>query len=72
MRIIGIDPGLRITGYACVQGDAIRPAIVEAGVLRLGGSGHAAPIEDRIEELHRDVAELIARVKPEALDDNKD
>jgi crossover junction endodeoxyribonuclease RuvC len=41
MRIIGIDPGLRITGFACVdrddagRADAL-PALIEAGVFRLG------------------------------------
>ncbi|MCC6676185.1 MAG: crossover junction endodeoxyribonuclease RuvC [Phycisphaerales bacterium] len=35
MRILGIDPGLRLTGYACVDGLGDRPALVEAGVLRL-------------------------------------
>ncbi|MFN0132669.1 MAG: crossover junction endodeoxyribonuclease RuvC [Phycisphaerales bacterium] len=35
MRVLGIDPGLRITGYACVEGAGRR--LVEAGVIRLGG-----------------------------------
>ncbi|MBL8964886.1 MAG: crossover junction endodeoxyribonuclease RuvC [Phycisphaeraceae bacterium] len=36
MRMLGIDPGLRITGYACVEGDPYAPCLVEAGVFRLG------------------------------------
>ena len=37
MRFLGIDPGLRITGYACVElrPGAAEPALVEAGVVRL-------------------------------------
>lgn len=56
MRILGIDPGLRITGYAVLeagaaQGPADLPALVEAGVIRLrsrggvrgGGGGEGEP-----------------------------
>lgn len=44
MRILGIDPGLRITGYAVLeagaaQGPADLPALVEAGVIRLRSRG---------------------------------
>lgn len=36
MRFLGIDPGLRLTGYGCVQGMGLDPSLVEAGVFRLG------------------------------------
>lgn len=36
MRVLGVDPGLRITGYACLDGIGEQPTLVEAGVLRLG------------------------------------
>jgi crossover junction endodeoxyribonuclease RuvC len=46
MRVLGIDPGLRITGYACLEGigGAVggMPRIVEAGVFRLGKVSAAA------------------------------
>lgn len=39
MRVLGVDPGLRLTGYACLEGasDALveAPVIIEAGVFRL-------------------------------------
>lgn len=46
MRVLGIDPGLRLTGYACLEtarADEV-PRIIEAGVFRLvrGGSQPAA------------------------------
>lgn len=48
MRVLGIDPGLRTTGYACLETVApgVTPRIVEAGVFRLvrgGTRGGAAP-----------------------------
>lgn len=73
MRIIGIDPGLRITGFACVEaGEAARadrpPVLVEAGVFRLGraddGTDRIAP---RLAELDADVTGLLGRLAPAAV-----
>ncbi len=67
MRVLGIDPGLRITGYACVEGDAVRPHIVEAGVFRLVKGSVTPELADRLVELDADLRELIDRVKPDAI-----
>ncbi len=42
LRVMGIDPGLRLTGYAAVDlaRGAIEPTLVEAGVIRLSGQRH--------------------------------
>lgn len=37
MRILGIDPGLRLTGYGCIDEHGFTTGVVEAGVLRLCG-----------------------------------
>lgn len=65
MRTLGIDPGLRITGYGCVEGDAGEPELVEAGVIRLTRTGRsAASISERLEELDADVREVLDRLRP--------
>ena len=65
MLVLGIDPGLRLTGYACVRIDTDHPgadpALVEAGVFRLSPS-HC--IADRLVELERDLAQVVARLVP--------
>src|SRR5947209_2256004 len=33
-RILGIDPGLQITGYGVIEAGPQRPVVVEAGVVR--------------------------------------
>lgn len=67
MRILAIDPGLRITGYCCLAIDPARPTlagtIVEAGCLRFDSS---APIASRLIELNRDLTDLIGRTAPTA------
>ncbi len=67
MRILGIDPGLRVTGYACIEGWS--PArIVEAGVFRLVRRGEELPsIAERLQELDSDFRALIARTQPRAV-----
>ena len=35
IRILGIDPGSRITGYGVIDSDGVRSAVVESGCLRL-------------------------------------
>lgn len=68
MRIVGFDPGLRVTGYGCVRSDRAEPALVEAGVIRLtrarGRKG--AGVADRLVELERDVQEVLDRLGPDA------
>jgi crossover junction endodeoxyribonuclease RuvC len=71
MRVLGIDPGLRLTGYACLDARADVPCIVEAGVLRLNqgraGGASAASVSERLHELDHDFRELLARLKPHAV-----
>ncbi|BAM05191.1 crossover junction endodeoxyribonuclease RuvC [Phycisphaera mikurensis] len=63
VRILGIDPGLRLTGYAVVEAAPGRwdPALVEAGVIRLDAD---ASVERRLVQLRDDVREVIAELRP--------
>src|SRR5690242_10551113 len=61
VRILGIDPGLNITGYGILDRTSSQPKVVEAGVVR-GVSKQS--LTDRLVEIHRGVAEVIAALKP--------
>lgn len=66
MRILGIDPGTRITGFACVDAAAdplARPTLVEAGVFRLGDA--QSDIPTRLAELDADLRALLQRLAPD-------
>ncbi len=71
MRVLGIDPGLRITGYGCIEGLGDRPALIEGGVFRLGRNGavgrSAASVSSRLLELDRDFGEALERLKPDVV-----
>lgn len=66
MRVLGIDPGLSLTGYGCVQLDAGRdePRLIEGGVLRLKPR---APMAFRLAQLHRDLDALLGDVEPDLM-----
>jgi crossover junction endodeoxyribonuclease RuvC len=62
MRIIGIDPGLQLTGYGVVDWRPVRPALVDGGVIRLKLK---TSIADRLVELETELDDLFAEHKPE-------
>jgi len=64
LRILGIDPGLRITGYGAIDAGNDEISLVEAGTISTTDS---APMEDRVAEIYRGVCAVISSLKPEAL-----
>jgi crossover junction endodeoxyribonuclease RuvC len=66
MRILGIDPGLQLTGYGCVdlRPRSHEPALIEAGVLRLKPK---ASLAFRLAQLKDDLDALLEELKPEVL-----
>lgn len=67
-RILGIDPGLRITGYGIVEVDERSPLgdprLIEAGIFRLDAK---KSIEHRLAQLYGDLVALISEFKPTCL-----
>ena len=63
-RILGIDPGLNITGYGVLEAGDGRLRLVEAGVVRGKSRGS---LTKRLVEIHEGVAEVIASLKPEVM-----
>jgi len=63
MRIIGIDPGLQLTGYGVIDWRPVRPLLIDGGVIRLKVK---TPIPDRLVELEQELDDLFAEHKPDA------
>ncbi len=64
MRILGIDPGLQVCGYACLDSDGNLGTIVEAGVLRTEGE---LSLERRLNQIAEDIETLLSRFEPEVV-----
>lgn len=69
MRILGVDPGSRLTGYGCIDriGNQIRH--VTHGTLRLSNTGGKAIIslEERLLSLYHGLSEVIVEFKPHVM-----
>ncbi len=65
-RVLGIDPGLRLTGYGCVdlRADQREPSLAEAGVLRLKSK---APMAYRLSQLYDDLTGLLDELQPDIM-----
>jgi len=64
MRILGIDPGSRLTGYGLIEGRGQRLRHVDNGVI-VTSSRSALP--DRLKLIHDGIAELIDRYHPDVV-----
>lgn len=61
IRVIGIDPGLNITGYGVLDWVGGKARVCEAGVIR---GKHRGSLTDRLLEIHRGLADVIAAFSP--------
>jgi crossover junction endodeoxyribonuclease RuvC len=64
MRILGIDPGLNITGYAVIETHERGLRVIEAGVVRGRTKGS---LTARLKEIHDGVTDVIASLQPAAM-----
>ena len=62
MRILGIDPGLQVCGYACLETDSGKDNLIEAGVFRTDGE---AAIEVRLNQIAGDIMAILERFGPD-------
>lgn len=63
-RVLGFDPGIRVTGYGCVEGDALGDVrLVEAGTIRPSRAS-GMDLSSRLADIARDVLETTHRLAP--------
>jgi len=64
VRVFGIDPGSERTGYGCVETDGHRNRLVACGAIT-AAPGDSFP--DRLARIHRELARLLAKTRPECV-----
>ncbi len=62
MRILGIDPGLQVTGYGIIEEKSFK--LVEAGIIRTKAN---TPIESRITKIFDEIAKIVEEHRPGVL-----
>jgi crossover junction endodeoxyribonuclease RuvC len=63
-RVLGIDPGLNITGYAVVDFGAGEPKIIEAGAIRTDVKSGTSR---RILQIHEELTGLLSEFRPDLI-----
>ena len=64
MKILGVDPGLNITGYGVIEVRGDQFAVCEAGVVR---SNPKAELPVRLGEIHDGLCDVISTLAPETV-----
>ncbi len=62
MRLLGLDPGLRVTGWGVVEVTGNRYRFVAAGIVR---SDAGAGLAERLLQLHDGLAAVVAQHRPD-------
>ena len=62
MRILGIDPGLQVCGYAFIKADSGQERLIEAGVIK---TSPGDILECKLNRIAQDINTLLARFQPE-------
>jgi len=63
LRILGIDPGLEITGYGVIEENHRQIKLIEAGVIK---TSHKQSLQDRLIEIYDNLVEVIDETQPAA------
>ena len=64
MKILGVDPGLNVTGYGLIYLDSKIPQLIEAGIIR---STSSLPLEQRLLELYKGFKDVVGEFQPDAI-----
>ncbi|MFO1060479.1 MAG: crossover junction endodeoxyribonuclease RuvC [Dongiaceae bacterium] len=62
MRLLGLDPGLRHTGWGVIESDGVRLRYVADGAVDSDGD---LPLAERLVQLHDGLAAVLAEMRPQ-------
>ena len=64
MKILGIDPGLNITGYGILESDGDQITVVEAGVVRSRSDGD---LPARLLDIAHELGNIVSQFEPDMM-----
>jgi crossover junction endodeoxyribonuclease RuvC len=66
-RILGVDPGLRVTGYAVLEVRPRGPHVCEAGIVRTTEGSATSDMAVRVRCLYDGIVEVLDQFQPEVM-----
>jgi crossover junction endodeoxyribonuclease RuvC len=66
-RILGVDPGLRVTGYAVLESRAGSPHVCEAGIVRTAEGKSTTDVALRVRCLYDGIVEVVEQFRPDVM-----
>jgi crossover junction endodeoxyribonuclease RuvC len=66
-RILGVDPGLQITGYAIVEIGVQKPLVCEAGLIRSAEGRTPADMAQRVRNLYDSIVSVLDQFRPQVV-----
>ena len=66
-RILGIDPGLQVTGYAVLEVRPLHPHICEAGIVKSSEGRRTTDLAPRLVSLYDGIVEIVEQYQPDAM-----
>lgn len=69
MRILGVDPGSRFTGYGCIESSGTQLRHITHGTLKVSHSigKTTSPIEERLLSIHQGLSKIILEFRPDIM-----
>ena len=62
MRVLGIDPGTATTGYAVVEEEVGRLALITMGVITTPSK---TPLPERLQQIYRELLDIVSATRPD-------
>lgn len=66
-RVLGVDPGLQVTGYAVVEARPRAPHVCEAGIIRTKEGRSTTDVALRVRVLYDGIVEVLEQFRPEVM-----
>jgi crossover junction endodeoxyribonuclease RuvC len=63
-RVLGLDPGLQVTGYAVLEGRAGTPRVCEAGIIKSAEGRETTDMAQRVRRLYDSIVEVLEQFRP--------
>lgn len=66
-RVLGVDPGLQVTGYGVIEAGERGPLVREAGVIRSVNSREPIDLPERLRNLYDGILEVMGQFRPQVV-----